>query len=77
MQKINFEQISLNEKKLGLLTLSFFTKEIEGLIYSGGNRYIVRGTADSLYGLPDYADTYQIINYKTNNLLVENIINSS
>ncbi len=59
--------ISFNEKKLGLLTLSFFTKEIEGLIYSGGNRYIVRGTADSLYGLPDYADTYQIINYKTNN----------
>jgi hypothetical protein len=55
------------KKKLGLLTLSFFTKKIEGLIYSGGNRYIVRGTADSLYGLPDYADTYQIINYKTNN----------
>ena len=59
--------ISLNNDKLGLLTLSIFKKEIEGLIYSGGNRYIVRGTADSLYGLPEYTDTYQIYNYKTNN----------
>ena len=40
--------ISLNNDKLGLLTLSVFQKDIEGLIYSGGNRYIVRGTADSL-----------------------------
>ena len=59
--------ISFNNKKLGLLSLSIFTKEIEGLIYSGGYRYIVQGTADSLYGLPDYADKYQIIQYKTNN----------
>ena len=59
--------ISINNDKLGLLTLSVFQKDIEGLIYSGGNRYIVRGTADSLYGLPEYADAYQIYDYKTNN----------
>ena len=59
--------ISFNNKKLGLLSLSIFTKEIEGLIYSGGFRYITEGTADSVYGLPDYADKYQIIEYKTNN----------
>ena len=59
--------ISLNNKKLGLLSLSIFTKKIDGLIYSGGFRYITEGTADSLYGLPDYADKYQIIEYKTNN----------
>jgi len=59
--------ISFNNDKLGLLTLSAFQKDIEGLIYSGGNRYIVRGTADSLYALPEYTDTYQIYNYKTNN----------
>ena len=59
--------ISFNNDKLGLLSFSFFTKEIEGLIYSGGRRYIVAGAADSLYGLPEYADKYQILNYKTNN----------
>jgi TonB-dependent receptor len=59
--------ISLNNQKLGMLSFSFFTKKIEGLIFSGGNRYIKEGTADSLYGLPDYADRYQIIEYKTNN----------
>ena len=59
--------ISFNNKKLGLLSLSYFTKNIEGLIFSGGKRYIAEGTADSLYGLPDYAEKYQIIEYKTNN----------
>ena len=45
--------ISVNNDKLGLLTFSYFTKEIEGLIYSSGRRYIAEGTADSIYDLPD------------------------
>ena len=59
--------ISLNDQKLGMLSFSFFTKKIEGLIFSGGRRFIAEGTADSIYGLPAYANKYQIIEYKTNN----------
>ncbi|MDA9594439.1 carboxypeptidase-like regulatory domain-containing protein [bacterium] len=59
--------VSINNKKLGMLSFSYFTKKIEDLIFSGGRRFIKQGTADSLYGLPDYADKYQIIEYKTNN----------
>ena len=59
--------LTFNNDMLGLLALSFFTKNIGDLIYSGGRRYIVGGTADSIYNLPDYADKYQILNYKTNN----------
>ena len=59
--------LTFNNNKLGLLTVSIFTKDINDLIYSGGRRYIVGGTADSIYNLPDYADKYQILDYKTNN----------
>ena len=48
--------ISFNNDKLGLLTFSYFTKEIEGLIYSSGRRYIVEGAADSLYDLPHFTE---------------------
>ena len=56
--------VSLNNKHLGLLTFSYFNKKIEGLIFSSGQRYI---TDASLYGLPGYAETYRINDYKANN----------
>jgi len=59
--------VSFNNKKLGLLSLSYFTKEIDKLVYSSGKRYIVEGTAESLYGLPHYTDQKFIIDYKLNN----------
>ena len=59
--------IAFNSKKLGLLSLSYFTKNIDGMVYSSGKRYIVEGTADSLYGLPHYTDKKFIVDYKLNN----------
>jgi len=59
--------VAFNSKKLGLLSLSYFTKNIDGMVYSSGKRYIVEGTADSLYGLPWYTDKKFIVDYKLNN----------
>ena len=59
--------ISMNNDKLGLLTFSYFTKEIEGLIYSSGRRYIVEGAADSLYDLPPFTEKQIIADYTSNN----------
>ena len=56
--------VSFNNKHLGLLSFSYFTKKIEGLIFSSGQRYI---TDASLYGLPGFTETYRINNYKANN----------
>tara|TARA_Y100001980_G_C14555082_1_gene342893 strand:- start:2351 stop:5362 length:3012 start_codon:yes stop_codon:yes gene_type:complete len=52
------------ENRLGLLSFSYFTKNISDLIYSSGRRFI---TDPSLYGLPNYTEKYQIIDYKSNN----------
>ena len=59
--------VAFNSNKLGLLSLSYFTKDIDGMIYSSGKRYIVEGTANSLYGLPHYTDKKFIQDYKFNN----------
>ena len=59
--------ISFNNDKIGLLSFSYFTKEIEGLIYSSGRRYIVEGTADSLYDLPHFTEKQIIADYTSNN----------
>ena len=56
--------VSFNNRHLGLLSFSYFTKKIEGLIFSSGQRYI---TDASLYGLPGFTETYRINNYKANN----------
>ena len=56
--------ISLNNDYLGLLSLSSFTKDIEGLIFSSGQRYI---TDPDLYGLPGFTEKYRINDYKANN----------
>ena len=49
------------------MTFSYFTKEIEGLIYSSGRRYIAEGTADSLYDLPAFMEKQIIVDYTLNN----------
>jgi hypothetical protein len=46
------------------LSFSYFTKEIDGLIYSSGRRYI---TDPDLYGLPHYTEKFQITDYRSNN----------
>lgn len=56
--------VSFNNKHLGLLSFSYFTKKIEGLIFSSGQRYI---TDPNLYGLPGFTESYRINNYKANN----------
>ena len=56
--------ISVNNSHLGLLSFSYFTKEIDGLIYSSGRRYI---TDPDLYGLPHYTEKFQITDYRSNN----------
>ena len=56
--------ISFNNRHLGLLSFSYFTKEIEGLIFSSGQRYIVD---PSEYGLPGFTEKYRINDYKANN----------
>ena len=45
------------DNRLGLLSFSYFTKEIKDLIYSSGRRYI---TDPSLYELPHYTEKYMI-----------------
>ena len=56
--------VSFNNKHLGLLSFSYFTKKIDGLIFSSGQRYI---TDPDLYGLPGFTEKYRINNYKANN----------
>ena len=56
--------VALNNDYLGLLSFSYFTKNIDGLIFSSGQRYI---TDPDLYGLPGFTEKYRINNYKANN----------
>tara|TARA_Y100001970_G_scaffold269294_1_gene361557 strand:+ start:216 stop:1130 length:915 start_codon:yes stop_codon:yes gene_type:complete len=56
--------VSYNNKYFGLLSFSYFTKRIQGLIFSSGQRVI---EDPSKYGLPEFTKYYQINDYKTNN----------
>ena len=56
--------ISFNNKYLGLLSFSYFTKRIQGLIFSSGQRVI---EDPNKYGLPGFSKYYMINDYKTNN----------
>ena len=56
--------ISFSNKYLGLLSLSYFTKHIEGLIFSSGQRVI---EDPNEYDLPEFTKYYMINDYKTNN----------
>ena len=55
---------SFNNKYLGLLSFSYFTKHIKGLIFSSGQRVIEE---PDQYGLPGFTEYYLINDYKTNN----------
>ncbi len=56
--------ISFNQNRLGLISIGYFTKNIEDLIFSSGRRYI----ADpSEFGLPENVEKWQILNYTANN----------
>ena len=56
--------IPFNNKSLGLLSFSYFTKRIQGLIFSSGQRVI---EDPNKYGLPGFSKYYMINDYKTNN----------
>ena len=56
--------IAFNQKHLGLFSIARFEKNISGLIYSSGRRYV----DDPIkYGLTDNLKSYMINDYKTNN----------
>ena len=56
--------IAFNQKRLGLFSIGRFEKNISGLIYSSGRRYVDDPTK---YGLTDNLKGYMINDYKTNN----------
>ena len=64
ISKNNDYVVSFNNKYLGLFSFSYFTKKIQGLIFSSGQRVI---EDPGKYGLPGFTAYYQINNYKTNN----------
>ena len=56
--------IAFNQKHLGLFSIGRFEKNISGLIYSSGRRYVDDPTK---YGLTDNLEGYMMNNYKINN----------
>ena len=64
ISKNNDYVVSFKNKYLGLLSFNYFTKRIQGLIFSSGQRVI---EDPSKYGLPGFTAYYQINDYKTNN----------
>ena len=58
--------ISFLEDKLGLLTISYFQKSIEDLIYSSGSR-IYFDTDTTNFGIPSDYVNFKILNYELNN----------
>tara|TARA_Y100001968_G_scaffold327406_1_gene372395 strand:+ start:511 stop:3534 length:3024 start_codon:yes stop_codon:yes gene_type:complete len=64
LSKNNDYVVSFNNKYLGLFSFSYFTKQIQGLIFSSGQRVI---EDPGKYGLPGFTAYYQINDYKTNN----------
>ena len=56
--------LSFVNNYLGLLSISYFTKTISGMIFNSGRRV---ATNPSEYGLPGFTYFYMIEDYKTNN----------
>jgi TonB-dependent receptor len=56
--------ISVNQSHLGLFTVGYFEKRIDGLIYGGGRRYVANPAE---YGLPADVSKYYIQDYISNN----------
>ena len=64
ISKNNDFVVSLYGQKLGLISFVYFNKNIEGLIFSSGRKFIIN---PELYGMPAYLDGQYIYNYKLNN----------
>ena len=58
--------VSINDNKLGLITFTFFKKNIKDLIYQSGSR-IVFDVDTNRFDLPGYYKDYRILNYSLNN----------
>ena len=67
ISKNNDFVVSLYGQKLGLISFVYFNKNIEGLIFSSGRKFIIN---PELYGMPAYLDRQYINNYKLNNPFV-------
>jgi len=67
ISKNNDFVLSLYGQKLGLISFVYFNKNIEGLIFSSGRKFIIN---PELYGMPAYLDRQYINNYKLNNPFV-------
>ena len=58
--------VSFHQDKLGLFTIGYFQKEIDGLIYSSGSRLFFEEDADDI-DLASMYYNYRIMDYKLNN----------
>jgi len=58
--------LSFHQDKLGLFTIGYFEKEIDGLIYSSGPRVFFEGD-NNFIDLPSMYYTYKILDYQLNN----------
>ncbi len=58
--------LSLNENKLGFISVGYFQKEIDGLIYSSGSRVFFEEDSNSIDLSSNYHD-YRILDYELNN----------
>ena len=67
ISKNNDFVVSLYGQKLGLINFVYFNKNIEGLIFSSGRKFIINPES---YGMPAYLDGQYINNYKLNNPFV-------
>ena len=58
--------VSFNEDKLGLVTMSYFKKDIKNLIYESGSRIVF--AEDTVgFDLPSMYEDFRILNYSLNN----------
>ena len=67
ISKNNDFVVSIYGQKLGLINFVYFNKNIEGLIFSSGRKFIINPQS---YGMPAYLDGQYINNYKLNNPFV-------
>ena len=58
--------ISFNEDKLGLITITYFRKDIQDLIYDSGSRIMFADDTANFNLSSNYID-YRILNYTLNN----------
>lgn len=64
LSKNNDLSVSIIQNHIGFFSVTLFQKDIEGLIYSSGRRYI---SDPALFGLPEETRKYYIQNFTSNN----------